>query len=557
MRYPCKNKASKQFIRGMRLLPLIFSVSTLVACGGGGSGSDDDETQNLVNVPANTAWSAGVFLDQEQFVAKCAIPRSGVDPETGTAFPDVQGSVLDEKNWLRSWSHDFYLWYSEIVDNNPANFSVEGYFDQLITEALTSSGNFKDNFHFSLPTEEWLERSQSGTSSGYGLQWIAIDTRPPRKFLVAYTEANTPATTGNANITRGAEVLFVDGVDVKNSNTNIEIDTFLEGLYPSGPNRTHTFVVKDPGASTNRTFTMTSANVAFTPVKNVRTISTSSGNVGYMLFNDHVATSEQSLINAVNEFNQSGINDLVLDVRYNSGGHLAIASQLAYMIAGSAQTDGETFENLSFNDKYQVTHPITGQTLSPVPFYDSTVGLSTLRGQPLPTLNLTRVFILTGSQTCSASESILNGLRGVGVEVIQIGSTTCGKPYGFYPQDNCGTTYFTIQFSGENAQGFGEYPDGFSPSNVNSSALGSVIPGCRVEDDFLHELGDINETRLRAALIYRQNPGTCPAANKQGNIDHANNSFLAIEPRSYDGYIRKPQWLQNRIVTPNQDLENQ
>ena len=40
------------------------------------------------------------------------------------------------------------------------------------------------------------------------------------------------------------------------------------------------------------------------------------------------------------------------------------------------------------------------------------------------------------------SEAIINGLDGVNVQVIQIGATTCGKPYGFYPQDNCGTTYF-------------------------------------------------------------------------------------------------------------------
>ena len=48
------------------------------------------------------------------------------------------------------------------------------------------------------------------------------------------------------------------------------------------------------------------------------------------------------------------------------------------------------------------------------------------------------------------------------MQVVQIGATTCGKPYGFYPTDNCGTTYFTIQFRGVNAAGFGDYPDGFS-----------------------------------------------------------------------------------------------
>ena len=49
--------------------------------------------------------------------------------------------------------------------------------------------------------------------------------------------------------------------------------------------------------------------------------------------------------------------------------------------------------------------------------------------------------------------------------MVQIGSTTCGKPYGFYPEDNCGTTYFSIQFQGVNAKGFGDYPDGFTPAN--------------------------------------------------------------------------------------------
>ena len=55
--------------------------------------------------------------------------------------------------------------------------------------------------------------------------------------------------------------------------------------------------------------------------------------------------------------------------------------------------------------------------------------------------------------------AVINGLRGVNVEVYVIGSTTCGKPYGFYPTDNCGTTYFSIQFRGVNALGFGDYTD--------------------------------------------------------------------------------------------------
>jgi hypothetical protein len=67
------------------------------------------------------------------------------------------------------------------------------------------------------------------------------------------------------------------------------------------------------------------------------------------------------------------------------------------------------------------------------------------------------------------------------------------------PQDNCGTTYFTIQFQGVNAKGFGDYPDGFEPAGTTSAG----VPGCKVADDFTHALGDPNEARLAAALQYR------------------------------------------------------
>ena len=89
----------------------------------------------------------------------------------------------------------------------------------------------------------------------------------------------------------------------------------------------------------------------------------------------------------------------------------------------------------------------------------------------------------------------MNGLRGIDVEVIQIGSTTCGKPYGFYAQENCGTTYFTTQFRGVNAKGYGDYSDGFSPSNLAEDE-GEPVPGCAVDDDFSQPLGNENEAML-------------------------------------------------------------
>jgi hypothetical protein len=263
-----------------------------------------------------------------------------------------------------------------------------------------------------------------------------------------------------------------------------------------------------------------------------------------MLFNDHIATSESALINAVTQLKTAGISDLVLDIRYNSGGYLDIASELAYMVAGPTKTAGKTFELLTFNDKHPTIDPVAGGAITPVGFHTAALGFSATAGTALPYLGLSKVYVLTGPDTASASESVMNSLRGVGVQVIQIGSTTYGKPYGFYPQDNCGTTYFSIEFKGVNAAGFGDYSDGFAPANSSAAAslvAGAVFPGCSVGDDFSHALGDPAEARLAAALQYRAG-GTCPAATGMGSPRLMKSSTAVT-----DGQVYKTPFLSNRI----------
>lgn len=516
-----------------RHLLWLFSL-LLAGCGGGGGGGG-----------ANTnAWTMGVFPPAANFDAKCVSPRSGTDPATGRAFPDVPGTATDEKMWLRSWTNDLYLWYSEVPDLNPASYTTPQYFDVLMTPAVTPSGSPKDKFHFTLSSAEWFALSQSGAAAGYGAQWVLISTTPPRRAVVAYTDPNSPAAPqGQApKLLRGTEILTVDGVDLVNANDQASIDTLNAGLFPTAAGQTHNFTVQDVGSQTARMITMTSAIVISAPVQNTHVITTATGPVGYIQFNDHIATAEDQLIDAIETLQAGSVTDLVLDIRYNGGGFLDLASELAFMIAGPGRTTGMTFEQLQFNDKHPTTDPVTGQPLVPIPFHSTTQGIGSTTGQPLPTLNLGRVFVLSGGNTCSASESIINSLRGIGVDVIQIGSTTCGKPYGFYPQDNCGTTYFSIEFRGVNAAGFGDYTDGFSPNNTVSGA-GTRIPGCSVADDFTHALGDQAEGRLAAALGYRvSGAAACGPATGIGP------RALAVEMPVEDGEMFKSPWLENRIL---------
>ena len=452
-----------------------------------------------VPAPNASPAPAGSFDSSTLSANFCAAPRTGIDPFSGKPFPDKPGTLVQEKNWVRSWIDETYLWYDEIPGSiQAATYSTpQAFFDALRTPALTPSGKARDRFHFIYPTDVWKALSQSGIEAGYGFELAILRSQPPRDVRVAYTEPGTPAAL--AGIARGSKLIGVDGVDIVSSKT---VDVLNNALFPSGAGQSHIFTLQEPNGG-SRVVALKSAQITKTPVQNVKTLDTPAGKVGYMLFNDHIAPSEAQLIAAITRLKADGVQDLVLDIRYNGGGLLDIAGQLAFMIASPAATTGTVFERLQFNNKnpFGLTE---AQTTTP--FHSTSLGFSTRAGQALPQLGLSRVTVLTGAGTCSASESIINGLRGVNVQVTQIGATTCGKPYGFIPQDNCGTTYFAIQFKGVNNQNFGDYADGLAPT-------------CTVPDDFSKPLGDPAEAQLAAALSFRSS-GICPpvtmAAMKNG-----------------------------------------
>lgn len=513
-----------------RLLAAAVCVSalSLTACGGGGGGGSNTPAPPTVvgpppappppppppapPPPSGPSWSSGVFQAASTFKDRCEIPRSGVDLNN-RPFPDKAGTALEERFWLRSWTNETYLWNTEVTDQNPANFnSRTAYFAVLKTNSVTASGKEKDDFHFSESTVAYQQRQNSAPRATFGADLIALSTRPPRDYRVGYTEPQSPAaaiTGGQANLVRGTRLLKVNGVDLVNANTQSEIDQLNAGLFPATAGVSTTFVVRDPGATSDRTVTMTSVSLSPSPVNRTRIINTPTGKVGYILFNTFSPfESERAIVQAITELRINSVTDLVLDLRYNGGGLLAVSSQLAYMIAGANRTSGKSFSKLRFNQGAGSLNPVTGGANNPTPFYSQTLGFTLTSGTDLPALNLSRVFILSTADTCSASEAVINGLRGIDLEVNLIGSKTCGKPYGFYPQDNCGETYYTIQFQTTNDKSFGDYADGFLPNN-SSTQFGVRMPGCEVADDLTRELGDPNEALLAAALQFRIN-GTCP-----------------------------------------------
>jgi hypothetical protein len=484
----------------------LAALFLLSACGGGGGGGASLASPPVAGTPTPPAVPSDpatptpptppvtpadpIPADYQSYANLCVKPRTGVDAQ-GFGFPDRQGTLQDEMQFLRGWADRFYLWYDEIPATvRMADFSnTLDYFAALKTPKLTAAGKPKDRFHFTYTTAEWDALTTAGEEVGYGLTWSRNAATAPRTWLASIVEPGSPAAA--AGIQRGDMLVAVDGIDFINTTGTSGVNAINAGLFPENADESHRLTVQRAG---NRfDVSLVSQVVAAASVKNTKVIDTPTGKVGYLTFDDHNAVAEKQLIDAFSLFKNQGVNDLVLDMRYNGGGLLYIASELAYMIAGPSAA-GKTFERLNYNNKLPPD--------APIPFLNTAYGFTSPNpatpGMALPYLGLKRVTVLTTAGTCSASEAVINGLRGVDVEVNIIGGQTCGKPYGFTPVDNCGTTYFSIEFQGVNAKGFGDFADGFAPT-------------CTVSDDLNHALGDPAENVLAAALSYRAT-NACPAS---------------------------------------------
>jgi hypothetical protein len=379
MLFSCRNP----FSRGA--LAVMAAALLLVGCGGGGGGGQA--------TPSNAALQPSSSL-------------AGICTLEG------------QKDFLRSYMNEVYLWYNEIPSVNPADYtSITAYMSALLVRTPDAAGLPKDRFSAVLTTEG-ANALQASALAGQSIE---------------------PAL--QADVTR-----------------------LLSSHLPGG-SVPLTQVVTSPGGR----------------------------RVGYVLFNDHHEGAQDAMIAAIDNLKTSAVQDLVLDMRYNSGGYLYVAQAVASMVTGP-QNDGRVFEQLRYNDKRDAESRAGVFRLSTVVQVPESASYP--RGYPLPQLSLPRVYILSSGLTCSASESVVNGLRGVDVEVILVGDTTCGKPYGFQRRDNCGYAFFPIEFQGYNAKGFGDYTTGFGPT-------------CRVADDTSTALGASNEPLLTAALSHADT-GSCP-----------------------------------------------
>jgi hypothetical protein len=414
------------------------------------------------------ARSSLVLTCTAVLLAACGGGGGGDDP---VAAP-LTCSVPDRKDWLREYMGQWYLWAASSPSPDPAPFaSVDDYL-----QALLYTGDAQvpaDRFSYSQSTESFERFFGAGRTLGYGLfvAGIEVEGRPDLPLRIRHLEPRSDAAA--QGLRRGEQIVTVNG---RPASELIAANDF-EILVPQVVGERLALVVRGPGG--DRSVTLTAGIYDLTPVPTEALVATAGGRrVGYVMVKDMVSQADGPLASAFARFRADGVSEVVVDLRYNGGGQVSVGRNLAsYVNAG--RTAGRTYVDLLYNAQRAPDHDQRFR------FAD-----------PAAALALSRVYVLSGPRTCSASEQVVNGLRPF-VDVVLVGDTTCGKPVGFLPRaDGCGTTYSVVNFESRNAVGDGRYYDGLAPT-------------CGAADDLDRPLGDPAEGLLAAALSHVDR-GVCP-----------------------------------------------
>ena len=288
------------------------------------------------------------------------------------------------------------------------------------------------------------------------------------RFIVNGVYADSPA--ANAGLARGTLIEKFDGKYIRMSNRT---DSY-NALMAATTVETHTLQIltrqQDNTIGAPQTVTLSCNAIHLNPILKAQVEEVEGHKVGYLAYSSFEGSYDEELLNELKKFKSEGISDLVLDLRYNGGGHVASANLLSTAIAGEA-SKGKTFVEYRFNDSRMKK---LGNKRESKAFGESLSKETLKNSLSQAMLNLNRLYVLVGEHTASASELVINSLKGIDIEVYLIGQTTTGKNVGMEvfrvgkgekQGSDLQKTYeiAPITFQSYNAKGFGDYEKGFQP----------------------------------------------------------------------------------------------
>lgn len=387
---------------------------------------------------------------------------------TGSACKKNEGGAagsvkaINDTSW--AYAKQLYLWYK----NLPTSLNTSSYADpNEVMEAIRPYSNEPgfsepvDRWSFAVKQEEWNDIS-SGIGGDFGLNIFFMSENDLR---VSYVEPNSPA--GKAGIRRSWRIKSING-----NNTIATDDASIARITQAVYSSQSVQLVFERAGAADTTISLAASTYQEQPIYLDSIYEVNGTKTGYLVYNSflgNVLNIKSRFSSIFSKFKAEGIEELIVDLRYNGGGYVELQNELANYLVPAAG-DGNIMLKELFNDKLSRTN-------------DTTI-YYTKKG----TLNLNRIFFITTKNSASASELLINSLKPF-VEVKLVGRATHGKAvgYGGYP---VGDWYiFPVSFRTVNKDGEGNYFNGLQPD-------------ASVADGLDKDWGDVEEACLASALHY-------------------------------------------------------
>lgn len=399
----------------------------------------------------------------------------------GYRQPPLSCQLDDMKGWVHASMLDYYL-FADQVDSDADLDSHED------VESLITALRVAPYDTFSYITDEQSHSSRFDDGETVGLGWLLhVDANDEMWFKLV--DSGSPL--AEAGVERGERLVTV--------NDRPAIDFFRQ----SSTDRDELLSSEDNGASarltvasvlgTSRNLVVSKAAYSLQSVLDQQTVEHNGLDVAYLHFHQFLDTASAELQSAFSSLATQDIDELVLDMRYNAGGRVAVSAELASYLVGR-QHAGDTFVSYQANQKYRDEH-------------SSSFVFENLD----QALDLNRVFVLQTDDTCSAAELVINGLRPY-MEVITIGGTSCGKPYASIPNTACDKVMNALELEALNAEGVGAYYNG-------------IAADCPASDLLSQRLGNPAENLFATAL------------------DYIDTGFCSSNRRLFESAVEQPDWL--------------
>jgi C-terminal processing protease CtpA/Prc len=364
----------------------------------------------------------------------------------------VQPFTKEEKAFVHTLFLTEYLWYEDVPNQiDPDTYKTP----QALVAALRV--NPPDRWSFALTAQEY-ENYANQKSFGFGIG-CRLD------FTIDMVHIGSPA---DGKLLRGDQIVGINGKSINYEllqNLSQQLGKSATFSVIRGGEHIDVEVVPD-----YYTFRVVEPEI----------LNINGKRIGYLRYDAFTGTSVDALENAFTAFRQAAIEELVIDLRYNSGGTVTAASILLDNIS-SGQPGARQFY-LDWNENYKSRNET---------YYFST------EVEPND-LNMHRVFFLVTRDTASASEIVISSLKPYlgASNVITVGDYTHGKSVGMNGRSYGSNYYFLINFYTRN-------------TNNETVSFEGIPPTCTAQDDLSHQRNDPDELMLHTALEYIRT-GSCP-----------------------------------------------